>query len=404
MVLVLLVLGVLFGIAVPRYQAQILKAKEAVLEHNLAVLRERLDQYRADRDEFPPNLADLVVAGYLRTVPEDPMTQSILWEEVRDGYDPMFPDAPAGGLRCAEPLRRRSAATAAPTVSGDRRGGGSAGYVLFGVLIGVAVLGVGMMAGVSLWSRVVQREREAELVFRGEAIVRALERYQQDRPGTLPQTLEELVERRYLRRAWLDPMTRSPFRLLRAETAAGAPGSPGSDTRAGMIPNPAAGEYEEEAARPAPEAVGEAEPGIVGWRAPATSSASASTTAAAATATGGSRPRRRAPAAAPPAGGNGPDARSRDEKRIPDPSAGPRRRPAAGSVTPETGRPVPPEVSGGSRGGSGRCTRRGGAPPAAPRREAGGGRRSRTPPRCLRGGRFRTAGRSRRSPMARESS
>ena len=160
--------------------------------------------------------------------------------------------------------RRRSAPTAAPTVSGDRRGGRSAGYVLFGVLIGVAVLGVGMMAGVSLWSRVVQREREAELVFRGEAIVRALERYQQDRPGTLPQTLEELVERRYLRRAWLDPMTRSPFRLLRAETAAGAPGSPGSDGRAGMIPNPAAGEYEEEAARPAPEAVGEAEPGIVG--------------------------------------------------------------------------------------------------------------------------------------------
>ena len=39
MVLVLLVLGILFAIAVPRYQAQILKAKEAVLEHNLATLR-----------------------------------------------------------------------------------------------------------------------------------------------------------------------------------------------------------------------------------------------------------------------------------------------------------------------------------------------------------------------------
>ena len=96
MVLVLLVLGILFAIAVPRYQAQIVKAKEAVLEHNLATLRERLDQYRADHDEFPANLADLVVSGYLREVPEDPMTQSILWEEVRDGYDPMFPDAPAG--------------------------------------------------------------------------------------------------------------------------------------------------------------------------------------------------------------------------------------------------------------------------------------------------------------------
>ena len=96
MVLVLLVLGILFAIAVPRYQAQVLKAKEAVLEHNLATMRERLDQYRADHDEFPANLADLVVSGYLREIPEDPMTQSILWEEVRDGYDPMFPDAPAG--------------------------------------------------------------------------------------------------------------------------------------------------------------------------------------------------------------------------------------------------------------------------------------------------------------------
>lgn len=96
MVLVLLVLGVLFGIALPRYQAQITKAKEAVLEHNLAVLRERLDQYRADRDQYPEALAELVVAGYLREVPEDPMTGSILWEEIRDEYDPLFPNAPAG--------------------------------------------------------------------------------------------------------------------------------------------------------------------------------------------------------------------------------------------------------------------------------------------------------------------
>ncbi len=96
MVLVLLVLGVLFGIALPRYQAQIVKAKEAVLQHNLAVLRERLDQYRADRDQYPDSLAELVVTGYLREVPEDPMTDSILWEEVRDDYDPLFPSAVSG--------------------------------------------------------------------------------------------------------------------------------------------------------------------------------------------------------------------------------------------------------------------------------------------------------------------
>ncbi len=96
MVLVLLVLGILFAIAAPRYQAQVVKAKEAVLSHNLAVIRERLDQYQADREAYPAVLGDLVVAGYLREIPEDPMTGSILWEEIRDGYDPLFPDAPAG--------------------------------------------------------------------------------------------------------------------------------------------------------------------------------------------------------------------------------------------------------------------------------------------------------------------
>ena len=89
--------------------------------------------------------------------------------------------------------------------------------MLFGVLVGVTLVGVGLTAAVTLWSQVVQREREAELLFRGEAVVRALERFQEDRPGALPETLDELVEGKYLRRAWTDPMTGRSFRILRAE-------------------------------------------------------------------------------------------------------------------------------------------------------------------------------------------
>ena len=105
-------------------------------------------------------------------------------------------------------------------MSGRNSPRNSRGYVLFGVLVGITLLGVGLSAGVTLWSQVVQREREAELLFRGEAIVRALERFQQDRPGTLPETLEELVEGKYLRRAWVDPMTGRSFRILRAQNTA----------------------------------------------------------------------------------------------------------------------------------------------------------------------------------------
>ena len=103
--------------------------------------------------------------------------------------------------------------------------------MLFGVLVGVTLLGIGLTAAVTLWSQVVQREGEAELLFRGEAIVRALERFQRDRPGALPETLDELVEGRYLRRAWLDPLTGRSFRILRAEGEVAPLSAPGSLTR-----------------------------------------------------------------------------------------------------------------------------------------------------------------------------
>ncbi len=175
----------------------------------------------------------------------------------------------------APPRSRRPAAApaGAPAVSGSRPGTDS-GYVLFGVLIGVSLLGVGMLAAVTLWSQVLQREREAELVFRGEAIARAIQRYQETRPGTLPETLEELVEGRHLRRAWLDPMTNRPFRLLRVggrvvTATGGAPApdpdeSEGPDPRAGANPpgEPTPGPGSRQTAGPEPE--GPAATGIIG--------------------------------------------------------------------------------------------------------------------------------------------
>lgn len=96
MVIVIVVMGILLGIAVPIYQAQIRNSKEAVLEHNLAILRERLDQYKADRNQYPQSLQELVENGYLREIPEDPMTGANEWEEVYEDFDPNEPDAQPG--------------------------------------------------------------------------------------------------------------------------------------------------------------------------------------------------------------------------------------------------------------------------------------------------------------------
>jgi general secretion pathway protein G len=96
MVMVIVVMGILLGIAIPVYQAQVRTSKESVLKHNLAILRERLDQFKADRNKYPASLQELVEGGYLREIPEDPMTAAREWEEVFTDYDPNEPDAEPG--------------------------------------------------------------------------------------------------------------------------------------------------------------------------------------------------------------------------------------------------------------------------------------------------------------------
>ena len=96
MVIVIVMIGVLLGIAVPKYWTQVQISKESVLKSNLAVIRERLDMYKADRDKYPNSLQELVEAGYLREIPEDPMMGAAEWEEVYEDYDPNEPDAQPG--------------------------------------------------------------------------------------------------------------------------------------------------------------------------------------------------------------------------------------------------------------------------------------------------------------------
>ena len=86
-------------------------------------------------------------------------------------------------------------------------------WLLFVLATGTAGLaGLGQRASVA-----VQRDREAELIFRGHEIARALSAYRAATPGTikmLPASLQDLVDDRrgprplrHLRRVYLDPFT-----------------------------------------------------------------------------------------------------------------------------------------------------------------------------------------------------
>jgi general secretion pathway protein G len=94
LVVVVSILGILLGIALPNYRAAILQAKEAVLKEDLFRFRDTIDQYQADKGVYPASLEALVTDGYLRNIPKDPITGGVDWVEVPAEPEPGATDAP----------------------------------------------------------------------------------------------------------------------------------------------------------------------------------------------------------------------------------------------------------------------------------------------------------------------
>jgi general secretion pathway protein G len=98
LIIVLAIIGLLLGIALPNYKSTTVKAKEAVLKENLFILRKLIDQYAQDKGKYPATLQALVQDSYLRSMPVDPMTnQTTTWVEVRElpsPEDPMLNEIP----------------------------------------------------------------------------------------------------------------------------------------------------------------------------------------------------------------------------------------------------------------------------------------------------------------------
>ena len=88
LMIVMAIIGVLAMVAVPSYIKAIQHAREAVLKEDLHTLREAIDSYTMDKQKAPQSLDDLLQDGYLKTIPEVPMTKSnTTW--VTDSSDTM---------------------------------------------------------------------------------------------------------------------------------------------------------------------------------------------------------------------------------------------------------------------------------------------------------------------------
>jgi len=86
------------------------------------------------------------------------------------------------------------------------------GYAMVVLLVSLAVMAVMMSVAMPVWKQVSQREKETELAFRGEQYARAIGLFQRKNgPGTLPPSIDALVEQRFLRKKYKDPITNNDF-------------------------------------------------------------------------------------------------------------------------------------------------------------------------------------------------
>ncbi len=97
LLVVIALITILAGLAMTQYRNSVTQSKEAVLKTDLFRMRDAIDQYYADKGKYPASLDALASEGYLRKVPEDPMTGAAdTWQTVPAEPDPANPTQEAG--------------------------------------------------------------------------------------------------------------------------------------------------------------------------------------------------------------------------------------------------------------------------------------------------------------------
>jgi type II secretory pathway pseudopilin PulG len=106
------------------------------------------------------------------------------------------------------------------------------------LLISLSIMAIMLSVVMPVWKQLAQREKEAELVFRGQQYVHAIGLFQRKAgPGVYPPNVDVLVQQRFLRKKYKDPITGDDFVPLSALQAPSAPGQTPADGRG----QPAAG-------------------------------------------------------------------------------------------------------------------------------------------------------------------
>ena len=97
LLIVITLITILATMGIVQYRNSIQSTREAILHTDLFRMRDAIDQYYADKAKYPASLDALVSDGYMRKIPEDPITKSAeTWQTVPAEPDPGNPSSEPG--------------------------------------------------------------------------------------------------------------------------------------------------------------------------------------------------------------------------------------------------------------------------------------------------------------------
>jgi len=114
----------------------------------------------------------------------------------------------------------------------------SRGYAMAVLLVAMSIMAVMLTVAMPVWRQATQREKEEELVFRGKQYAHAIGLFQRKYANAYPPNFDVLVNERFLRKKYKDPITNDDFSPILAgqntggTQPAGGRGAPGGGAAA----------------------------------------------------------------------------------------------------------------------------------------------------------------------------
>ena len=121
---------------------------------------------------------------------------------------------------------------------------GERGDAMAALLVTIAVMAVALTALLPAWSTLARRERETELIFRGEQYARAIALFGRKYGNAAPPSVDVLLNEKFLRKKYKDPITGEDFQLLTptspqlAQALTSPPVQPGRGSPTPTSPSP----------------------------------------------------------------------------------------------------------------------------------------------------------------------